>query len=198
MSALRPSRLQRFLRWWKDSRGAVAVEAALITPLLVTILFGIIEVGLLMRDDLSFNQAARAGARAASAMPRSDDYQSAAANAVAGALRGISPSTVQSLTIFRADPATGKPLNGADPQTCTIDCVRFTWDKATMKFLPVNGTSWPAADQHACGDEADTDYLGIQLQGFHPWLTRLFGSGVTVQEKAVMRLEPILAAGECQ
>jgi hypothetical protein len=192
------SPLRRFLRWWKDCGGAVAVEAALITPLLVTILFGIIEVGLLMRDDLSFNQAARAGARAASAMPRNDDYQSVAANAVAGALRGISPSAVQSLTIFRADPATGKPLDGADPATCTKDCVRFTWNHDAQRFDVVNGTSWPAADQRACGDEADTDYLGVQLQGFHPWLTRLFGNGVTVQEKAIMRLEPILASGECQ
>jgi hypothetical protein len=192
------SPLRRLARWWRDCRGAVAVEAALITPLLVTILFGIIEVGLLMRDDLSFNQAARAGARAAAAMPRSDDYQQAAAHAVAGALRGVSPSSVQSLTIFRADPATGKPLNGADPTTCTTDCVRFTWNRSTQAFDAVSGTSWPANKQKACGEESSTDYLGIQLQGFHPWLTRLFGNGVTVQEKAVMRLEPILAAGECQ
>jgi hypothetical protein len=182
----------------RDCSGAVAVEAALITPLLITVLFGIMEVGLLIRDDLSLSQAARAGVRAAAVLPRTEDFHVVAAEAVAGAMDGVSPSNVKSLSIFRADPATGRPFNGADPATCTVDCVRFTWNQATRSFLPVSGTSWPATSQRACGDEDATDYLGVQLNGFHPWITHLFGSGVSIQEKAIMRFEPILAAGECQ
>lgn len=48
-------------------RGAVAVEAALVTPLIVLILFGIIEMSLLMRDHVATSSAVRVGARMSSA-----------------------------------------------------------------------------------------------------------------------------------
>lgn len=48
-----------------DRRGTVTVEAALITPLLVTLLFGIIEFGFIFKDLLLLHQAAREGTRVA-------------------------------------------------------------------------------------------------------------------------------------
>lgn len=59
------------MKLWKrnqtkmDRRGTVTVEAALITPLLVTLLFGIIEFGFIFKDLLLLHQAAREGARVA-------------------------------------------------------------------------------------------------------------------------------------
>jgi Flp pilus assembly protein TadG len=46
-------------------RGGVTVEAALLTPLLIMLLFGIIEFGLIFKDLLLIHQAAREGARVA-------------------------------------------------------------------------------------------------------------------------------------
>ncbi len=43
----------------------MSVEAALVTPLLITLLFGIIEFGLIFKDLLLIHQAAREGARVA-------------------------------------------------------------------------------------------------------------------------------------
>ncbi len=45
--------------------GGVTVEAALLTPLLITLLFGIIEFGFVFKDLLVVHQAAREGARLA-------------------------------------------------------------------------------------------------------------------------------------
>ncbi len=45
--------------------GTVAVEFALIAPLLIILLFGIIEFGLVFKDILMIHQAAREGAHAA-------------------------------------------------------------------------------------------------------------------------------------
>ncbi len=45
--------------------GGVSVEAALLTPLLITLLFGIIEFGFVFKDLLVIHQAAREGARLA-------------------------------------------------------------------------------------------------------------------------------------
>ena len=49
----------------RQKRGSVTVEAALLTPLLITLLFGIIEFGLIFKDLLLIHQAAREGARVA-------------------------------------------------------------------------------------------------------------------------------------
>lgn len=49
----------------RNNRGAALVEFAIVSLLLITLVFGIIEFGLLMKDYLTVNQAARDGARAA-------------------------------------------------------------------------------------------------------------------------------------
>jgi hypothetical protein len=46
-------------------RGVVSVEAALVTPLLLTLLFGIVEFGFIFKDLLLLHQGAREGARVA-------------------------------------------------------------------------------------------------------------------------------------
>jgi len=49
----------------KDQRGQAIVEMALVLPILLLIVFGIIEFGRLYACDLAINNAAREGARAA-------------------------------------------------------------------------------------------------------------------------------------
>ncbi len=48
------------------SQGSVSVEMALVTPLLLVLLFGIIEFGLIFKDVAILKQAAREGSRTAS------------------------------------------------------------------------------------------------------------------------------------
>jgi Flp pilus assembly protein TadG len=47
---------------WADDRGIVAVELALFAPVLVLLLIGLIDLGLLFHRQLSLDQAVRAGA----------------------------------------------------------------------------------------------------------------------------------------
>src|SRR3954453_23710032 len=61
------SRMTRRLRRHgsaRDERGAAAVEFALVTPLLLVILFGIVDYGIWFSDSISARQAVRDGARA--------------------------------------------------------------------------------------------------------------------------------------
>lgn len=48
-----------------DDGGSATVEFALVAPVLIVLLFGIIEFGTVFKDVLALNQAAREGARAA-------------------------------------------------------------------------------------------------------------------------------------
>jgi Flp pilus assembly protein TadG len=57
--------VSRSTRTVADERGAVAVEFALLLPLLVTLLMGIIQMGLAFNEKLTLTHAAREGARAA-------------------------------------------------------------------------------------------------------------------------------------
>lgn len=50
----------------RGERGAAAVEFALIVPFFLTLIFGVIEFGVLLTDQISMTNAARVGARYAS------------------------------------------------------------------------------------------------------------------------------------
>lgn len=70
------------MRFWRRNRtklgssGTVTVEAALITPLLITLLFGIIEFGFIFKDLLLLHQAAREGARVAAVGATTSEIES--------------------------------------------------------------------------------------------------------------------------
>ncbi len=53
----------------RDERGAVAVEMALITPILVMFVFGIIQFGIVFAQKLALSNAAREAARAGVVCP---------------------------------------------------------------------------------------------------------------------------------
>ncbi len=68
----------------KQQRGAALVEFALISTLLFLLLFGIVEVGLLLGDGAQVGAAAREAARAAAAGSTTGDAAIRGANAAAG------------------------------------------------------------------------------------------------------------------
>ena len=57
----------------RDQRGAVAVEFALIMPILCLLVFGIIEFGFMLNRDMIVGNASRDGARAASLGDTNDE-----------------------------------------------------------------------------------------------------------------------------
>ncbi len=62
----------------RADRGAAAVETAILMPLLLLLVFGILEFGLLLNTQIAVTEAAREGARAATV----DSHPSAAQNRV--------------------------------------------------------------------------------------------------------------------
>src|ERR1019366_5676160 len=95
-------------------RGSAAVEAALVTPLVMALLFGIIEMGFLFKDYLAVAGAVRAGVRIASASPRTPTFAQVAADQVADLGGAMSFSSVQQLWVYKANPANNFPLTYSD------------------------------------------------------------------------------------
>ena len=94
----------------KYQRGSAAVEFAIVLPILMTFLFGIMEFGRIMMVSHTLNNAARAGARIA-VLPGADN--SNVLNAINAELSGcgltadsyeLTPSDVS--TAYRDDPVT--------------------------------------------------------------------------------------------
>jgi len=73
----------------RDERGAAAVEFALVVPLLILLLFGIISYGVMLSFRQSLSQAAAEGARAASVTYVTADKQAAGYTAVNEALNSF-------------------------------------------------------------------------------------------------------------
>lgn len=194
------SRAARRRRDNELERGAVLIEAAIVMPLILLIVFGILEFGLAFRNTLSVSESTRAGARVAVAQPRVDGYEANAAAAVSGSLAtsGIPADQIEELVIYKADPETGRTHLNQDPKDCTVSCWRFTWNEGSSEFQPVGGYSWPAASQSACGAIDKTDYLGVYVRARYDFITGILPGSLTITEHSVMRLEPLPLSDTCE
>jgi len=124
-------------------RGAAAVEFALVAPLLVLLLFGIISYGVMLTFRQSLSQAAAEGARAAAvalAAPsdvRHDGAVAQAARAVADAL-GDGYNCRDGELVDDGVPVGGCVILA--PDTCTADSCRYrvelTYDYADHPLVP--------------------------------------------------------------
>ena len=105
----------------QNERGAAAVEFALLLPVLLTILYGIIEFGMIMYGREVVTNASREGARAGiiqvSPKPTSGQITTIATNYMAGT--GINPSQV-TITVTGA--------GGASPTMLTVTATyNYLW-----------------------------------------------------------------------
>ncbi len=191
----------------RGQRGAALVEAALVFPLLVLLVFGSIEYGLIFRDENNITTAARAGARVGTAdknasgtqVNADDDYQILqAVYAALGSLAG--KVTYVSIYNARTDangaPGAGCTGPGAISQStpgyeCDVwSAADFTASSATIVTSPKN--VWKVRPIVLdVTNNLEPTYLGVYIEVAHPYLTGLFGRSRQLHERAVFRFEPV-------
>jgi len=88
-------RMKDFRNLGKNERGQSAVEFALVLPILIIILLGIVEFGWFLNAKITITSAAREGARVYAIHGDKTDVQTRVTNAVANTL---SPTTVQQIS----------------------------------------------------------------------------------------------------
>ncbi len=175
-------------------RGAAAVEAALVTPVVLAMIFGIVEFGFFFKDYLAASSAIRTGLRLASANPRYYDYAQAAADRIQFSGSALDYSSIQELWIYRANEGDDYPSSYSDFDNCTV-CTKFRWTGSG--FTPTH-SGWPASDQVACvGVGGPPDRIGVYIKFRHDAVTGLVFDHFTIQEHVVMRLEPLPATNGC-
>lgn len=173
----------------RDS-GAVAVETALVSMLLLTLLFGIVDTSFLLKDWLTVSAAARAGARMGASQPRMTNFASDSAAQVTNAISGLDPANLEQVWVYKATFATGLPDSGSFAG-CTT-CVKYTWDSGLKKLVWLSG-SWAPTSQNACAGDVNRHVLGVYVKYRHSAPLGFFFNNATVSESTVMWLEPSFA-----
>jgi len=185
----------------RDS-GAVAVETALVSMLLIILLFGIIESSFLFKDWISVSAAARAGARMGASQPRSPSFAQDTANQVTNAISDLTPANIQEVWVYKAavttNPATStnRPIGFSDFSNCTA-CVKFTWNAGTHSLTQSFG-NWLSTSQNACSGDPARDSLGVYVKYRHSSPLGFFFNNATVSESTVMWIEPITNTSVCK
>lgn len=185
----------------QSERGAALLEAAIVTPVFLLLLFSIFEMGLLFRDSLTTDNASREGARAASTRGNQADADYFILRTVEHGLEAMGLQRLQYVVVFKA--------TGPDdtlPGACTVAsqtglCNRYT---AADFFAELDDTAGNDTGNFRCGTldsdwcpttrqtslAAGTDYIGIHVQTRHDFVSGLFSGGNDLGETTILRLEP--------
>jgi len=198
----------------RDQRGAAAVEAALITPVLLLMVFGMIEMAFLMKDNVAVASATRVGARIASAQPAAEVQPCTGENeatvCVAGSVPGfvqaaasamrtngsaIDSEQIEEIWVYDAN-ADGLPgtATDMDDATCAVRCVRFTWSVSANTFLFRGPGTWSDVAADPCLTAGKR--VGVRLVTDHTWVVGFdlwpgFPDSLQVDDHAVMSFEPL-------
>lgn len=167
-------------------RGATLVEMAIVLPLLLLLVLGLMELGLAFKSYLSVSAAARDGSRMTAVMGSSAISDCETLKAVAGSLEPAGElDHLLHIDIFEAqadggqNPATTNQykLTGADP----TDCGSWTL---------IGAEGWPWGDRGVKFGELDIG--GVRVVVDHDWVTGFppFQGDITIDEDAIARLEP--------
>lgn len=200
----------------RDQSGAIAVEAALVTPILLVLIFGMIEFGFLLRDYAAVSSSARTGARIAStgadagpgtcetgpeAAPCTSTSSPALAQEAADAIQragsAMPPDFINYILVYEANAQGFPGANGNTtmPTDCSgvPNCVRFVWRDSADAFR-FGGGAWNSRMISACfpgNSSYPMHRVGVHVNATHPMMTGLFGSAITVSDRAVLDFEPL-------
>lgn len=193
----------------RGDRGAALVEMILFTPILVMIAIGILEFGLAWRDSITLSSTTRAGARVGSnaGNDRMADYNTLLA--IESAVASIPDARINRVVIYRSTRT-----DGTVPPDCTTSATGINLGPTSTQCNVYTGAQLASLSPTSFGTTGTTcsnaaldrfwcplgrqsqqavgaDYLGVWVSVSHPWATHIFpGSGLTITDHAVMRLEP--------
>lgn len=183
----------------KGERGAALVEAALITPVFLLLLFGVFEWSYAFLDRLTIKNASLSAARVASSegLNGSADYnilQTAKRSSAA-----IRSGQVQLVVVYEASSYSASVPAGCLTASQVGSCNRYTGSDFNAP-LSSFGCGTGKLDNAYCpttmrkvaqgGPNGPPDYVGVYIQGLHNNVTGLFGESVTFKSDTVIRLEP--------
>lgn len=171
----------------RRDKGATLVEFAIVMPLLLLLMIGIMEVGVAFYDYLTIERATLEGVRTASFTGDAIDADCQTITNIVTDLPGGFLDRITQIEIFHADTA-GHQIPGEtniwqylgpDP----IDC-GTSWSKIQP---------WPATSRYTtAGPSRPLDIIGVRIRMDRNWISNFppFTGAYTIDEKSILRMEP--------
>jgi hypothetical protein len=170
--------------------GAVAIETALVTGLLLLIALGAFEYGMAFRSWFGLAASSREGARVGASVGPINGADCAILEAAAAALSSTSDNEVVRIRIFDHNPSTGTDgaFTSYRPFVDGVDNVAL---QRCSNWFVEPSTPWVETSRDNTGD--DRDWLGVEVVYNHAWVTGFLWWNGTIEfsNRSVMRLEPI-------
>lgn len=178
-------------------RGAVMVEMAIVVPVFILLIFGMLEFGLAFKDKLAMSHAAGRAARVAAVQGNEDVADREILKGFAGGLSAAaSLDAVLYVDVFKMN---------ADGTPGAYD--RYTPDGSSCGWTPCpdpdagspvygNPAGYPPCIRDTSFDPDDgVDTIGVRVTYTHGWVTGILGiSEATWVETTRARIEPVTFA----
>jgi hypothetical protein len=186
-------------RTTRSERGAAMVEMAVVMPLLLLLVFGIIEFGLLFRERLTIASAASSSARTGATMGTRAEADLAILQALeAGLYNQADPSVLIRVDIFKADAVTGAKTGQYNRYTYVATNTGCKWSPCPDPSLGTVTYGSPSLWGDPAGRDTTLDpggggldVLGVEIIYHHSSITNLIpGIDRDLTELALVRLEP--------
>ena len=164
-------------------RGAVLVETAFMLPLILLLVFGIIEFSLAFQSSATLADATRVAGRAAAKVGHTEDFETVVANAASATVSNLPKEATPRYLLIYEPNASGLPgdLEDGFPNLGQVvscggigaeKCWVMEWDAASRSFEPVTGTVWPYTEHDVCTPPYGR--IGIAVIAEYAPLTGLF------------------------
>jgi hypothetical protein len=175
------SRLNTFRDLVRNEQGSSLVEFAIVATLLVTLVFGIVEFGLVFRDRLTIGNAGQTSARVGTAVgnqPEADYVMLQALEQTLTALPSGGVGIVKYVEFYRAD-ANGNPDGGCPGPNCMKYSYTFVDGPGPLCDWtpcpdPDNFTGWggPWIPNLRNVQVDNLDVMGVRITFSHTWITQ--------------------------
>ncbi len=184
-------------------RGAVLAEVAITAPLVLFLVFGIIEMGLMLRDHVTLNAVGHDAARAAAIGGNDLGADHHVLEVILDSASALPDDALTRVVVFRADgPADTVPpaclVNSQD--TVTDRCNLYTAADLARPISDFGCDPLTAPDRWWCPTDrvvartaangGPPDYVGVYLELDRSLITGLYGGSQTLTVTKVARLEP--------
>ncbi len=204
---------RRPARRCRGDAGTTLIEFSIVIPVLTIVVCGIVDFGMLYRQDTIVIASTGAGVRAVASAGSARAADFVAVRAVLATLAGTSRTTVVKVVTFQANEGSSQPLspscftasNPASSARCNVYTAAQLQDigaVSTVNFGPSSVACGAAAwDRNWCPLSRNDslvgpqDYVGVYVEATGRSVTGFWmPSGWTITDRSIMRLEPKVPA----
>ena len=194
---------RRAYQGWRGQRGAVIAEAAIVLPVVLTLILGVMEFGFIWKDDLTIANGTRSAVRIGAADGKAQYADYDILQQIKSATTALPANVIQQVVVWEANSQTSVPSNCVAPAIATNGgvtglCNTYTGtDVTTLTQASFTNSCTTGPDHFWCPSSrlntqaGPPDYVGVYIRINHAYVTKILGSSRTLADSSIMRIEPL-------